>query len=464
LTYLDLKNHNNSESNSLGLNLNLGFKANDPSAPQNSKSAQETKGMVPGNLNISLSLQGSESSSTTKATIGQGKININGIEATDSQTTNPQTAGLNRDISNVEQNQKTVINSDFEAELKIDLRLIAAVGNLAIGNTNKAAANWNSYAGDVKNGVRESKKDLKIIGETLETTREIAEDKLGAVAAILTAPTQVIEGTIFTFLEEKNTFEGSYLINKNGISTDPKQTKNYAVNGIITTNDTAFKNYISDPNNDVTLRYNPTHGFFGDLIESGVGKVANIVGTPQIVAMNNYVAEDLYQRSDKSNSTNTFHSQGSIIGTGAMQIYANTYQLGFDLNGGKLSSGAVTINQSQRFVAVGPAVLKSDWYDTTLLLGKKIKENSDYQHNKQDPIRYLAAPSNLITDVAGLFTNKPVSSTVNIPNQITNIPLGIWNAALHIDQHDVKNENYSKFLKSSPKQTSQNPSTIPPNN
>lgn len=133
LTYSDLKNFSVSESNQLGLNLSAGYNPKNPT--QN------------GNLAINLSMQGSESSSNTKATVGQGNIGVGG-----SLNDETKLAGLNRDIDNTEQNKKTVVTSDFEAELKIDLRLISAAGNLAIGNTDKAAANWNSYATETKRG------------------------------------------------------------------------------------------------------------------------------------------------------------------------------------------------------------------------------------------------------------------------------------------------------------------------
>jgi len=424
-----------------------------------------------GSTTISLNNSGYKKEQTTKATIGLGNITTGSTQVFDNSDSSSSTYGdlatstggttndittltnLNRGITNTQEITKDTITNALNITTTFDNRLLSSAGRAQMAQ---------EFGNMPKNLVNEA----KLYGEAAETIREVAEDNLGAVGTVLTAPTQVVEGTIFTFLEEKNSLEGSYLINKNGITTDPTQTKNYAVNGIITTNDTAFTNYISDPNNDVTLRYNPTHGFFGDLIESAIGKISNIIGTPQIVVMNNYVAEDLYQRSDLPNSTNTFHSQGSIIGTGAIQLYANTYQRGFNTNGEKLSGGAATINQTQQFVAVGPAVLESDWrglVKTSLNLDPQ--NNADYSHNKNDPIRYLTAPSNVVTDIAGLFTDKPVSSPIYIPNLITNIPQGIWNAALHIEEHDVKNENYSKFLKGSQEQNSQNQSTTPlPNN
>ncbi len=153
LSFSDLKNYNNSESNSLKLGFSIGFKANAPSAPQNSQSTQDQKGVVPGNLNINLSMQGSESSSSTKATIGRGTINISGIATTDSQT-----SGLNRNITATEQNQKTTIINDFKTNLNIDTRLlVAGTASLAswvdINGADKIATNnWDSYKIDTVRG------------------------------------------------------------------------------------------------------------------------------------------------------------------------------------------------------------------------------------------------------------------------------------------------------------------------
>jgi hypothetical protein len=151
LTFENLQNHNNSESNSFGINLSLGIKPTDPTAPQNSQAALEAarkkEGVVPGNLGLNLSMQGSESSSTTNATIGKGTININGSTATADQTAN-----LNRDINNTEQNKKTVITSDFESTLNIDTRYLAAAYYATTGDSTKAGNNLGSVWGDAKKG------------------------------------------------------------------------------------------------------------------------------------------------------------------------------------------------------------------------------------------------------------------------------------------------------------------------
>ena len=105
LTYSDLKNFSVSESNSFEIFAQFGNKPNNPAMPDQ--------------LDLSLSLQVSESSSTTKATIGQGMINIAGSSAT-----NEQTANLNRDITQNEQNKKTIITSDFNAIIKVPTMIL----------------------------------------------------------------------------------------------------------------------------------------------------------------------------------------------------------------------------------------------------------------------------------------------------------------------------------------------------
>ncbi len=156
LTYSDLKNFSVSESSQLGLNLSIGFKADEPTAPQNSESAQKNKGVIPGNLKLDLALNSQESSSDSKATIGLGNITVGGILNDETKLAN-----LNRDINNSEQNKNTVITSDFESSLTLDTRLIAAAFYSASGaitgdekDSQNAVNNLGSYVGDAKKGAK----------------------------------------------------------------------------------------------------------------------------------------------------------------------------------------------------------------------------------------------------------------------------------------------------------------------
>ena len=299
LTHEDLKNYNNSESNNFSASVQFGGKPNNPTAPDK--------------INLVVSMNGNESSSDTKATIGNGSINIGGTAATADQT-----SGLNRDIASVEQNKRDVLTSDFDAKLTVPVLLL----------TNPV-----QFGKDVKKGYDEAKKDLKAVGKGLKTTREFAEDKLGITGTVLTTPTSAIEGTIFTFLEEKNTEEGSRLrlVNlKTGeveFTNDAAARQFYALNGISNTPQDIVDSYFAnkDGTRPTTLveRENPTHGAFGDLIESGLGKMADWVGLENTIAMNRIAKEDNYDRRNLTGAVNLYLSQGTIIEKGSMQAYSD---------------------------------------------------------------------------------------------------------------------------------------------
>ena len=216
LTYSDLKNYNNSESNQFAVSLQLNNNPNNPETlrrfsrfASKSDSHQSTsvasllclfslKTCVkhvflrsnPGNLTLSLNQQGREQSSDSKATIGGGRIIISGQVVDDGNSNNPSPnqlasqvsstppprgsstlsssqggslslAGLNRDITKVETNKRDILTSDFDAKLTIDTRLIAAVRNMAVGNTEAAKANVGDYWNQTKKGVEVLEKASK---------------------------------------------------------------------------------------------------------------------------------------------------------------------------------------------------------------------------------------------------------------------------------------------------------------
>ena len=334
LTFENLKNHNNSESNSLGISLGLGFKDNDPSAPQNTnytperiaqnaKDAKAEEGVIRGPLKIDLSMHASESSSTTNATIGKGVININGLSATADEL-----AGLNRDIINVEQNKKTVITSDFDTSLTIDMRLLAGAfygvkGSITGDEKDKTKAqnNWNSYAGDTVAGAKLIKQTGIIpLKENNGGIWKLTTQLFGTNKLFETGDSKWQENsvanldntTLSTSLQNKDKFtlssiDGAEVENdsnqqsnsfaitdKNGntktynfISTlkdinqitleDLTDTKDYSLNGVNNTSSEAFRNGLmqlgtvqDSANNNlnfVTL-YAPSHGVIPDVIEN----------------------------------------------------------------------------------------------------------------------------------------------------------------------------------------------------
>ena len=233
---------------------------------------------------------------------------------------------------------------------------------------------------------------------------------------------------------------------------DVSTTRGYALNGIKTDLATGFTNY-NLRNDEVTYRYNPTHGIFGDLMESGIGKIADWFGAENVVEMNNIAAQDIQDRRNVLNAVNLYHSQGTIIGNSAMQIYAETFQQGIDLNGNLLKNadgslaGAQTINNTQKFYAVGPAVLEVDWnISVTGLTGLTLEKNVKYDHDNLDSVRYLTAPSNLVKDIGYIVTlGKNINSPIYLPNPISTVA-GVLALPL-IEHHDVKNPLYSASLK-----------------
>jgi hypothetical protein len=285
----------------------------------------------------------------------------------------------------------------------------------------------------------------------------------GVIRNTLTSP---VEGVIDYFYENDSGLYIKGLDGKPVATTDSTKTQNYGVNGIMTPLETALENYVNQEGHDITLRHNPTSGFLGDLIESGLGKTLGMIA-PGTSAMAVLVAGDMLDRKDIDGATNLFHSQGSIIGKGAMQVYSDEFMKPITLTNpitGEVTTSYVNqINQTQRFVAVGPAVGEGDWKGAVEMSLHLKFNKKDYRHDPQDPVLQLAAPSNLVSDIANLFTTKPVNSPIYIPNLIVDLPLGAWNAIFHMDKHDVKNPYYQEPLHPTI-HNPQSPSTAPPKN
>ena len=117
------------------------------------------------------------------------------------------------------------------------------------------------------------------------------------------------------------------------------------------------------------------------------------------------------------------------------------------------------IDSTQKFVAVGPAVLKGDWYSTVNLLGGQLKDNANWQYDPNDPVRYLAAPSNLAQSAVNLF-NPKIESPIYIPN-LWDLVTGISHLK-DIKDHSVTNDMYKKFIDPTVEQKLLNPINAPP--
>ena len=364
-----------------------------------------------GATTISGSYNQTESDRTTYATIG----------------------GLNSALTS---ETKDILNADFEGSLTVDHRLFTKEGRESILS------------------------DFTSLGQNLKTMRTAGENSPLGIGAILNTPNTLLEGAIYTFSEKKEDaplVKATYDPNdpwayKLTTITDPAEGKNYVVNGVNTSQNLDGYFLSKDQSSDLIARYNPTHGLFGDVVESGLTKIFNAAGNPEAIAMNRIVTEDMYGRRNIPGATNTFVSEGTIFGIGAMQLYSKTFQRGVDLNGNAVS-GSTAIDSSQRFVAVAPAVMEGDWRGAV-----ENKLNLDPEANavwKQDPldsIRHLTAPNNLINDTAKLF-GRNINSPIYIPNPLstsTGIGLGTYdllNGGGINNPHSISNPLYSKYLR-----------------
>jgi predicted secreted hydrolase len=146
------------------------------------------------------------------------------------------------------------------------------------------------------------------------------------------------------------------------------------------------------------IRYNPTSGFSGDLMESTFGKLLNWNSTTaQLGSMNKIVADDLAQRQNMTDAENKFHSQGTIIGTGAINI---------------LNSQQIILNDTQVTRAVGPAVYQSTWKNTA----EQISNNVEYDHKDSDGVRKTTSPRTIIDPFVGIFNLITNPGAHNVSN------------------------------------------------
>jgi len=237
------------------------------------------------------------------------------------------------------------------------------------------------------------------IEETAEFAREHLEDKT-IVGKVASQPFSAVEGFFDYFVEND-----SYIVLNGEKIYNPteeqlQEAKNYYANGINNVEDDLDRYSIDNP--DTVIRYNPTSGVTGDVIECALGKLFNWNGlTAQLGSMNRIVANDLIIRQDNQDSINKFHSQGTIIGTGAMSI---------------LSWKGIELDDSQTMKAVGPAVYETMWD----YKADQIANNVQYIHDENDGVRNVTAPRSPVYVFAGL-----------------------WDLITNMDKHNVSNPKYN---------------------
>ena len=403
----DLEDSFTSESMSIGVSTNVAVGGNQATVPGTGGQPNQFPG---GSTSLSGSYNQNESNRTTYATIG----------------------GLNTKLTSDTQD---MTNGDFEGGLTVDLRLISPEGR------------------------KDITKNFKELGQNLKTMREAADKSPLKIGAILNAPNTLLEGAIYTFSEKKDTEDGSRLRIVNletgeiEFTTDAAVKQFYALNGINNTPQDIIDSYFTNADGSkitsLVERENPTHGPLGDLVESGLGKIFSWIGLPNAIAMNKIAEDDIAARKDMPNAVNLYHSQGTIIGEGAMQAYANDYMKPItysDPTTGEIKTIGYTnqINPTQQFVAVGPAVTESGWINGVkdLKLNVNIdpisKEfvNYDYTHDSRDFVQPISAPTSPLDFGRGLYL---------IGQDVGNALTGNTQD-LNFNHHSVTNPMYYQYL------------------
>jgi hypothetical protein len=130
LEYKDLQDFNTSNERGFGISTSLGGstdKGKASLAPQ-------------GSTTLSAKSTGSDAEQTTRATIGMGNITVGG-------ESNPELAGLNRDVDNAQEVTRDMITGALDASVTVDNRIIAGIGQLV---TDATGITGPEYAKDEK--------------------------------------------------------------------------------------------------------------------------------------------------------------------------------------------------------------------------------------------------------------------------------------------------------------------------
>jgi murein DD-endopeptidase MepM/ murein hydrolase activator NlpD len=339
-------------------------------------------------------MQGKESSSITKATIGKGNISIDEILNDETKIAN-----LNRDINNSEQNKRDVITSDFDAELKIDLRLIASVGNLAVGNTDKAAANWDSYATQTKKGANITYDALAI--------------PLNSLSEAISGDVNVSDALLTTGKNYQNLYQLAYnqnivltdlagegnLITYNGNQLDSNAQSRYA-NGFYDRNsDTLAINADSNKNDSIlagSVAHEGAHRMFynnGQAYTNSEENASHMIGDFAESRWNTYQSGNTSLRDSLLTSTLNFSNN----------FYANNVEFGDKIN--PLRDSVIVQNMIKNQDSFGPRWIdpKTGIYSKIYLEGYQLRKTS---HQGND----LSAPAGKIINSA--FEGKVIASRV----------------------------------------------------
>ncbi len=377
-----------------------------------------------GSTTMSVKSTGEEREQITRATIGNGTITTgvqsytkeldeNGNEtgkliAVDGKTldnNDPTIAGLNRDVNNSQEITKDMITGALDGSMTVDNRVLTSKGRFQIAN------DFKNFGGNTKMAIKGASSTIDMAFEAVyENIPGFGENtsSLRQIVGIISAP--------FSLLGET----GSYLKDKEGVvnQEDLSNLKytNYIVLGQSSGESGAEK--IVEDDASVVARVNPTDGAIGDTIKSAGIKILNLFGLGDMVTMNTIVANDLTQRKDIY-STNEFHSQGTIIGVGAMNI---------------LSQQGIQLSYTQTMNAMGPAVYESSWENAVSSVSQTVWTSSTSDLNNLD--------AQLQTQSSYSWNEKDGVRQVTAPNNPIEPVVGIWNLIFNIKEHGI--DRYKK--------------------
>jgi len=442
LTFSNLFDHEYSQSQGYGFSTNIG-KGSSNSTNQGTASSsnpnQQNSFYPNGSTTISLNNSGYKKEQTTKATIGLGNITTGSTQVFDNSDSSSSTYGdlatstggttndittltnLNRGITNTQEITKDTITNALNISVTFDNRLLSSAGRTQI------AQEMGSLPENLKTT---TKMQALLIDEAIELVGKTPVVG-GVIRNTITSP---VEGFIDYFYEND-----SNVVDKSGNVVSATAKTNYLVNGV-GNDEESVKELLNEKDVDAVARVNPTSGILGDLVESGLGKTLGrwFSGSSAMAVL---VAGDINERKDMTKGNSVFHSQGSIIGDNAVRYYNQNYDV----------TGVDKINSGQMFIAVGPAVGENIWYNTVATqLNLSVKDNAFYNHDPNDPVKYLTSPGNLINDLTNpvqqaVFGKQNMSPYI-LPN-LYDTAKGLFYGVVSPSAHVLKNEEYIKYLK-----------------
>jgi filamentous hemagglutinin len=320
LNFTDLRDSNTSNQQSAGIStsINVGG-TNATEAEQGQTLAKDSQGrpLQTGTTNITYSNTSHNEASKALATLGSGNITVGGVQLEQNgEVTEAGTAegsaltGLNRDTASTTKDLWNVDRQEGNVDLTVDHRMLSEEGRAEIGKQfDEFDTNLQTVAQDVPSASSDNPV-AAAIGEFLNTagewTRGIVpseknaggvvaqapvlfggdDNKQGAIQVrpaddphVLGNPYDYMAASELPFYQDLDpqgqaAFDG-VVVSKNFVTiTSETATYQNFTNGMLNTLPQALVNGMEQTGaQTVTVNYNPTHGFIGDLLESSVDKV-----------------------------------------------------------------------------------------------------------------------------------------------------------------------------------------------